>query len=64
MNTEAIHHAEGIPEPEFRTAKTEKGIAYGWRLEHLGIIAYGNTKAECLATWRGHYSDEFGRAAP
>ena len=49
------------PVPEFVTAETTWGIAYGWRCEAEGIVAYGDTKAESLSKWREAYAREYGR---
>lgn len=48
------------PVPEFRTAAVKGGIAYGWRCEAEGILAYGDSKREAQANWVESYKGELG----
>ena len=47
------------PVPEFVTAKASFGIAYGWKLDCQDILAFGDTKQECLQNWISAYSAEY-----
>jgi len=51
-----------LPTPEFVTAKTSWGMAYGWRCEAHGVLAFGDTKVEALANWKEAYTAETGLA--
>lgn len=61
INLETVLKLAGLaslPKPEFRTAPSDKGTAYGWRCDALGVIAYGNTEAEAQAKWVEAYAEE------
>lgn len=40
------------PEPEFCTAALGSQVmAYGWKCDHLGILAFGDTRVEARQNW-------------
>jgi hypothetical protein len=50
---------EFIPSPEFVTAEIDDRLTvYGWKIDHLGILAYGDTKLECAQNWQNSYDEE------
>jgi hypothetical protein len=51
-----------LPTPEFVTATTWYGIAYGWKCEGHGITAMGDSKKEALANWKNAFQRENGKA--
>lgn len=51
-----------LPTPEFVTADTAWGMAYGWKCEALGVMVFGETKVEALGKWKEAYTAETGLA--
>ncbi|MCW3641430.1 hypothetical protein [Burkholderia cenocepacia] len=61
INTETVLKLAGLaslPAPEFRTAPSDNGLAYAWRCDALGVIAYGNSQDEAQAKWVEAYAEE------
>jgi hypothetical protein len=50
-----------IPDPEFVTAEVNNRLTvYGWKLDFRGILAYGNTRVECVQIWKDSFKSEYG----
>jgi hypothetical protein len=51
------------PAPELmaKTSSCNVGI-FGWSLDESGIIAYGNSRLECLLNWDNSHYEEYGKS--
>jgi hypothetical protein len=50
-----------LPTPELVTCLTDYGAAYGWKIAAAGLIAYGNTRLDCLLNFDRIHLDEYNR---
>jgi hypothetical protein len=50
-----------LPTPELVTCETDYGAAYGWKIEAAGLIAYGNTRLDCLLNFDHTHLAEYRR---
>lgn len=50
------------PNPEFVVARKPIGntLAYGYKIDKHGILAYGDTEEACRANWIQAYNEETG----